>query len=81
MSSGAKESMRGCLKLIDQVFDLFKDKCRFVDEEEGIELSLQDLLKAESICRSKGNFGRTYDDSVNEEGIGEARLTAAEYAW
>ena len=74
-------AMRGCLKLLDQVFDLFKDKCRFVDEEEGIELSLQDLLKAESICRSKGNFGRTYDDSVNEEGIGEARLTAAEYAW
>ena len=81
MSSGAKESMRGCLKLIDQVFDLFKDKCRFVDEEEGIELSLQELLKAESICSSKGNFGRTYDDSVNEERIGEARLTAAEYAW
>jgi hypothetical protein len=72
---------RGCLKLLDQVFDLFEDKYRFVDEEEGIELSLQELLKAESIYRSINHGSAIYYGTMNEEGIGEARLTAAEYAW
>jgi ankyrin repeat protein len=56
---------RGCLKLLDHVFDLFKDKCRFVDKEEGIEVSLQELLKAET----------------NLENAEKARLTAFELAW
>ena len=56
---------RGCLKLLDQVFDLFIDNDRFVDEEEGIEVSLQELLKAET----------------NLEYFEEARLTAFELAW
>jgi hypothetical protein len=57
--------MRGCLKLLDQVFDLFKDKNQFVDEEEGIEVSLQELLKAET----------------NLENAEKGRLTAFELAW
>ena len=56
---------RGCLKLLDQVFDLFKDKYRFVDEEKKIEVSLQELLKAET----------------NLENAEKARLTAFELAW
>ena len=60
----------GCLGLLDQVFDLFKDEnLRFVDEKEGIELSLQKLLEAESIL------------TVAEKGIGAAGLTAFEFAW
>jgi hypothetical protein len=55
---------RGCLKLLHQVFDLFKDY-RFVDEEEGIEVSLQELLKAET----------------NLENAEKAKLTAFELAW
>ena len=58
-------AMRGCLKLLDQVFDLFEDKDRFVDEEEGIELSLQELLKAEANWRN----------------VEKASLTAFEFAW
>ena len=58
-------AMRGCLELLDQVFDLFKDNDRFVDEEEGIEVSLEELLKAETSL----------------ENVGEARLTAFELAW
>ena len=90
-------AMRGCLKLLDQVFELFQvereptelhviyiDGCwelgnedfdliqdkdwRFVDEREGIELSLWELYKAKS-C-----YGR-------EEKIGAAGLTTAELAW
>ena len=45
-------AMRGCLKLLDQVFDLLEDNDRFVDEEEGIEVSLQELLKAETNLES-----------------------------
>ena len=56
---------RGCLELLDQVFDLFNDNDRFVDEKEGIELSLQELLKAET----------------NLESVEKARLTAFELAW
>ena len=42
-------AIRGCLKLLDQVFDLFQgDDDRFVDEREGIDLSLQELCKAKS---------------------------------
>jgi ankyrin repeat protein len=58
-------AMQGCLKLLDQVFDLLKDNDRFVDEEEGIEVSLQELLKAE------------IDWEFGENG----RLTAFELAW
>jgi hypothetical protein len=58
-------AMRGCLKLLDQVFDLLKDNDRFVNEEEGIEVSLQELLKAET----------------NLENAEKARLTAFELAW
>ena len=58
-------AMRGCLELLDQVFDLFKDNDRFVDAEEGIEVSLEELLKAETSL----------------ENVGEARLTAFELAW
>ena len=58
-------AMRGCVKLVDQVFDLFKDNDRFVDEEQGIEVSLQELLKAET-------------NMANGE---KARLTAFELAW
>ena len=56
---------RGCLKLLDQVFDLFEHNGRFVDEEQGIEVSLQELLEAET----------NWDD------VEKARLTAFELAW
>ena len=58
-------AMRGCLKLLDQVFDLFEDNYQFVDKEEGIEVSLQELLKAET----------------NLDNAEKARLTAFELAW
>jgi ankyrin repeat protein len=58
-------AMRGCLKLLDQVFDLFKDNYQFVDKEEGIEVSLQELLKAET----------------NLDNAEKPRLTAFELAW
>ena len=64
-------AMRGCLKLLDQVFDLFEGNGRFVDEREGIHLFLQELCKAKS----------TYNVSTHEEGIGACGLTAAEFAW
>ena len=65
-------AMRGCLKLLDQVFDLFQGEVngRFVDEREGIELSLREL------CEAKGIYIGRY-----EEGISAAGLTAAEFAW
>ena len=59
-------AMRGCLKLLDQVFYLFQgDDLRFVDKKEGIELSLQELCKAEGIYTRICAIG----------------LTAAEFAW
>ena len=64
-------AMRGCLKLLDQVFEIFQGKdCRFVNEREGIVLSLQELCKAEGIYSRR-----------NEDIIGATGLTAAEFAW
>ena len=64
-------AMRGCLKLLDQVFELFQgDNLRFVDEREGIKLSLDELFKAKCFYNRR-----------NEEGIGAVGLTAAEFAW
>ena len=64
-------AVRGCLKLLDQIFDLFEGNDRqFVDEREGIELSLQELCEAEGVY-----------SGIYEEGIDAAGLTAAEFAW
>ena len=52
-------AMRGCLKLLDQVFDLFQgDNHLFVDKTEGINLSLQEPCKAKGIIAmfGRGNF-------------------------
>lgn len=37
---------RGCLQLLDQVLDLFKDKVQFVDEMSGVKITLDELLEA-----------------------------------
>ena len=65
---------RGCLKLLDQVFDLFEgNDRRFVDEREGIEVSLQEFYEAEA---TYSFYGKRV-----QKGTSAGGLNAFEFSW